>query len=54
MTVETMWDIMVERNIASEETLLVVTSINGYSVETLLDVLYAVTGERDLSAYAGI
>lgn len=35
----------------SEETLGVVTSINGYNENTLNDILYAVTGYRDLEQY---
>jgi len=41
-----LWDYIIESNIASEETLRVVTDINGFSEETLNDVLYAVTGYR--------
>ncbi len=40
------WDYILERGIATEETLKVVTSINGYSEEALNDLLYAVTGYR--------
>jgi hypothetical protein len=47
------WDFLVENGVASEETLRVVTNINGYSVETLEDVLYAVTGMRDFDQYMG-
>jgi hypothetical protein len=46
MTVAEMWDKLIEEGV-SEQTLQVVTSINGYSTETLLDVLYAVTGYRN-------
>ena len=45
MSIATMWNILLEY--VSEETLDVVTEINGYSEETLCDVLYAVTGYRD-------
>jgi len=40
------WDYILENKIATEETLKVVTSINGYSEEALNDLLYAVTGYR--------
>ena len=40
------WDYILENGIATEETLKVVTSINGYSEEALNDLLYAVTGYR--------
>ena len=42
------WDYLIENNIATEDTLQVVTNINGYSVDTLNDVLYATTGYRDI------
>lgn len=40
------WDILLDMGV-SEETLKVVTDINGYSYETLCDILYAVFGYRD-------
>ena len=40
-----MWDALLAIGI-SEETLRIVTDINGYSEETMEDILYAVTGER--------
>ena len=40
-----MWHRLQEMGV-SEQTLQVVTDINGYSEQTLLDVLYAVTGYR--------
>lgn len=39
------WDALIDMGV-SEDTLRVVTSINGYSVDTLEDVLYATTGYR--------
>lgn len=45
-TADAAWDYLTEREIVSEETLRVVSAINGYSLETLTDVLYAVTGYR--------
>jgi hypothetical protein len=39
------WDTLIDLGV-SEDTLRVVTSINGYSVDTLEDVLYATTGYR--------
>lgn len=41
------WDYLTETVGVSEETLQVVTAINGYTVDTLKDVLYAVAAERD-------
>lgn len=40
-----MWDRLMELGV-SEQTLQLITSINGYSTETLLDLLYAHTGLR--------
>ena len=42
------WDYLVDHNLASEETLKIITNINGYNEQTLNDVLYATTGYRDL------
>ena len=39
------WDLLIEQGV-SEQTLQIVTSINGYSLDTLEDVLYAHTGYR--------
>lgn len=40
ITIENAWDTLVEMGV-SEETLQIITSINGYSLETLESVLYA-------------
>ena len=45
------WDFILENKIASEETLQVVTNINGYNEETLSDLLYAVTGYYSIEQY---
>lgn len=45
-TIEQMWDWLIDTGAASEDTLKVVTSINGYNTETLENVLYATTGYR--------
>lgn len=42
-----MWDALIGLGV-SEQTLQIVTSINGYSMDTLNDVLYAATGYRNL------
>ena len=47
MTVEEMWDYLLDNGIAQEETLQVVSTINGYTTETMEDVLYVLTGERE-------
>ena len=41
-----MWEELEDVYNVSEETLQVVTSINGYSEDTMYDILYAVSGER--------
>ena len=46
MSVQEAWDKLVEEHNVSEEALKIVTSINGYSVDTLEDVLYVVSGYR--------
>lgn len=40
------WDYLVECAGVSEETLRIISSINGHSVETYESVLFAVTGYR--------
>ena len=45
-TVDEAWDYLIETGLASEQTLQVVTCINGYSLDTLESVLYALTGYR--------
>lgn len=47
MKVTEMWERLLELNIATEDELQLVTDINGYSEETLLDILYARTGYRN-------
>ena len=41
-----MWDKLEELGV-SEQTLQIVTDINGYNEETMLDILYAATGYRN-------
>jgi hypothetical protein len=45
------WDKLIEIGV-SEDTLQVVTCINGWTTETMEKVLYAVTGYRDFDQYA--
>ncbi len=42
------WDYIINNGIATEDELQLVTDINGQSVDTLNDVLYARTGYRDI------
>ena len=46
MTIEQMWDYLTETGIATEEELSLITAINGYNEEAMLDVLYVRTGYR--------
>lgn len=46
MSVDEMWDYLLDMGV-SEQTLQVVTDINGYSEQTMCDILYAVSGYRD-------
>ena len=50
-TVEEIWDILVEHNLATTEELELVTQINGYSKQSLDDVIYARTGYNDIEQY---
>lgn len=50
-TVEEAWDYLIESGLASEDTLQVVTNINGYSLDTLESVLYAVAGYHSFEQY---
>ena len=42
------WDYIVEKQIATEEELKLITCINGYNEEALNDVIYARTGYHDM------
>lgn len=44
------WDTLIEAGV-SEQTLQIVSNINGYSMETMKDVLYAHTGYRTFGQY---
>lgn len=45
------WDLILEYGIATEEELQLITDINGYSKETLNDVIYARAGYHDIEQY---
>lgn len=49
---EQMWELLTDLSICEDETIRVVTSINGYSEETMLDILYATTGLRNFEQLA--
>jgi len=45
---EELYDFLIDNGIVSEETLAVVTSINGTNLDTLESILYVKTGYRSL------
>ena len=45
------WDLLVNYELASEESLKLVTCLNGYSLETMKSVLYALTGYRSYEQF---
>tara|TARA_R110000803_G_scaffold8577_8_gene27431 strand:+ start:2133 stop:2312 length:180 start_codon:yes stop_codon:yes gene_type:complete len=45
---EELWDYMVEMNIATDDELSLVCSINGTTLESMESVLYVKTGYRSL------
>ena len=47
------YNFLIDEGIATEQELNLVTSINGYNIETLDDVLYVRTGYRDYEQYIG-
>lgn len=47
------YDYLIEQGIATEAELDLITSINGWSIETLNDVLYERTGYRTYEQYTG-
>ena len=51
MNTETAWDMLLNLGV-TEQTLQIVASINGYTLDTLLDVLYAHTGYRNFEQLA--
>lgn len=46
--VESVWELLVDMEIATDEELQLVTSINGYNIDTLNDVIYVRTGYHDI------
>lgn len=51
MNTEQMWDLLLENDIATEDELQLVTSINGYNEEALTDILYVRTGYKDFDEF---
>lgn len=46
LTINEMWDSLLKIGV-SEQTLQVVTDINGYNEQAMKDILYSVTGYND-------
>lgn len=46
-----LWNLIVDNNIATDDELDLIQRINGWSLETLEDVLYVRTGYRDAQQY---
>ena len=46
MTLTQMQDYLIDYNIATEQEISLVTSINGYNEDAMLDILYVRTGLR--------
>ena len=51
MNLEQYYNYLIDYEIVSGETLDIITSINGYTEETLDDILYCVSGYRDIEQY---
>ena len=51
MDLNEIYNYMIDYALVSEETLDIITSINGYNEETLNDVLYCVSGYHDMEQY---
>jgi len=47
MTIEEMWDYLVNTGTATKEELTLITTINGYNKQSLNDILFVRTGYRD-------
>lgn len=48
LTTAEMWEELLAIGV-SEQTLQIVTDINGYNKDTMCDILYAYTGEREFT-----
>lgn len=51
MNLEQYYDYLINYELVSEETLSIVTSLNGYNEKTLDDLLYVISGYRDIEQY---
>ena len=46
--IESTWDYLVDKGIATEQELILVTYINGYNMESLNDIIYVRTAFHDV------
>ena len=46
--IESVWTLLVDMGVATDEELQLVTSINGYNIDTLNDIIYVRTGYHDM------
>ena len=51
MNLEEYYNYLIDTDIVSEDSLRLITRINGYNEQTLDDVLYCTTGYRDIEQY---
>ena len=51
MEINEVWDYIIDFKIATEEELRLITSINGYDIESLNDVIYCRTTYHDMEQY---
>lgn len=51
MSLETKFDELINNNVCTQDEYELVTDINGYSEETLSDILYARTGYHDFETW---
>ena len=49
--IEKLWDLIVNYDLATEQSLQLVTHLNGYTLETMEDILYALTGYRSYEQF---
>ena len=47
-TIDQIWDLLIDYNVATQDELKLVTSINGYSVDTLNSIIYARTAYQNI------
>lgn len=52
--IEIIWAFIIEYGIATEDEVQLVTAINGYTEESLNDIIYAREGYRSMNQYLGI